>query len=123
MLPEFNENKRPYLGYKVANAEMAHQILHTKDKPGSLDVSVELQKSISWTAGFSKSVKDTLPLNLRQDAEINPQKLTIFHHPSNNERVDIQHGSGFFDVGLAHEIALHEYYPRDHSNNIIPKLN
>ena len=123
MLPDFNENKRPYLGYKVANAEMAHQILHTKDKPGSLDVTVELQKSNSWTAGFSNSLKDTLPLNLRQDAEINPQKLTIFHHPSNNERVDIQHGSGFFEVGLAHEIALHEYNPEDQSINIIPKLN
>ena len=68
-------------------------------------------------------MKDTLPLNLRQDAEINPNKLTIFHHPSNNDRVDIQHGSGFFDVGLAHEIAQHEYNPKDQSINIIPKLN
>ena len=117
------ENEKNYLGYKVANAEYAHQVLHTKGKAGNLDISATLQKSGSWTTGFSSALTDTLTLNLVEDAQVYPNKLTIFHHPSNKAKVNIIHGSGYFDVSLAHKVAVHEYNPNDQAVQISPILH
>ena len=117
------ENEKNHLGYKFANAEFAHQLLHTKGKAGNLDISATLQKSGSWTTGFSSTLTDTLTLNLIEDAQISPNALTIFHHPSNKAKVNIIHGSGYFDVSLAHKVAVYEYNANDQAVEISPILH
>ena len=123
IFPEAHENRRNSLGFRVSIDEFPHQILHTKNKPGNLDISITLQRSSSWTTGFSSALTDTLPLNLVKDAELFPEELSVFHHPANKGNVNINHGSGYFEVNLANEVAKQEYIPSNQTVQIIPLKN
>ena len=54
---------------------------------------------------------------------MSPDKMSIFHHPSNTAKLNINHGSGYFDVGLVHDVAQYKYDPKDQTVEILPKLN
>jgi len=97
--------------------------LLTKKIPGNLDITVTLQRSNSWTAGFSSTLTDTLALRLVEDVELSPRKVPIFDHPTNTAKLNINHGSGYFEVGLEHDIARHEYNSKDQTVQIAPKVN
>ena len=121
--PELDDNDRVGSGYRLVNAQHAHQTLLTKGMPGNIDITATLQRSNSWTAGFSSMLSDTLALRLVEDVSMSPEKMSIFHHPSNTAKVNINHGSGYFDVGLAHDVAQYKYDPKDQTVEILPKLN
>ena len=66
-----------YLPFALAKG---YQILHPKNKPGSLDITTSLKKS-SYLMG--RSISDVLQLQLVEEADIVPKKISLFNHPEN----------------------------------------
>ncbi len=115
----FDENASN-LFYKPISGAQGHQILLTKDLPGSLEITGTLKKS-SYLMG--RSTSDTIELQLVNDAEISPVKVGLFNHEANSANFRIAHGSGYFDVTSSEAgIANHKFTASNRSVLVTPLM-
>ena len=105
-----------YLPFALAKG---YQILHPKGKPGTLDITTSLKKS-SYLMG--RSISDVLQLQLVEEADIVPKKISLFNHPENFLTLNVLHGSGFFDISTADvgSIVTHKYTGANRSVQLSP---
>ena len=71
----------------------AYQTIQTQKRTGHLDVTASLPKT-----GFlsSSAASSTLLLDLVEDASVDPAKIKMFHHSSEQAVGKVLRGSGYF---------------------------
>lgn len=121
----------------VGSVEIAYkqyQIVHLHDSlpKGTVNVTVTgynravLKQQLLSVDDFELSLKNkqitaSLQLLVANDMQISPKHLQIFNHPNNRRVINIQHGSGFFELSLNIENLAKIKYRENHRQiEVIP---